>query len=109
MKVNLITSISRRVLYSKVTFCAIFFSTITLPDLLQPLPPGASQPVRVTDAFGNHNSPCVLPDGRIVSLWLDRPVGTGVHELKVMAPDGSNFVVLLPDVDVLDAGIGCAP
>jgi len=72
------------------------------------LPPGASQPVRVADAFGNDNSPCVLPDGRTVSLWLDRPAGTGVHELKVMAPDGSSFFMLLPDVDVLDAGIGCA-
>jgi hypothetical protein len=73
------------------------------------LSPGVSEPVRVTDAFGNDNSPCVLPDGRIVSLWLDRPAGTGLHEFKVMAPDGSNFVMVLPDVDVLDAGIGCAP
>ncbi len=73
------------------------------------LMPGASEPVRVADAFGNDNSPCVLPDGRIVSLWLDRPGGSGGHEFKVMTPDGSNFVMVLPDVDVLDVGIGCAP
>ncbi|MCP4425784.1 MAG: hypothetical protein GY803_14930, partial [Chloroflexi bacterium] len=28
------------------------------------LPAGSNAPVRVTDAFGNDNSPCVLPDGR---------------------------------------------
>lgn len=71
------------------------------------LPPGASEPVLITDEFNNDNSPCVLPDGRIVSLWLNRPEGSGVHELKVMAEDGRNFFMLLPDVDVLDAGIGC--
>ncbi len=71
------------------------------------LPPGAAEPVRVTDEFGNDNSPCVLPDGRIVSLWLNRPEGSGVHELKVMGEDGRNFAMILPDVDVLDAGIGC--
>lgn len=72
------------------------------------LPLGAAEPVRVTGEFGNDNSPCVLPDGTIASLWLDRPTGSGVHELKVMAPDGSEFAVLLPDVDVLDVGIGCS-
>ena len=73
------------------------------------LPSGASKPVLVTDKFGNDNSPCVLPDGRIVSLWLERPDGSGIHEVKVMSSDGSSFIILLPDVDVLDAGIGCAP
>lgn len=73
------------------------------------LSPGASEPVLVTEEFGNDNSPCVLPDGRIVSLWLDRPNGTGAHEIKVMAADGSNFFLVLPDVDIWDVGIGCAP
>lgn len=73
------------------------------------LPPDAAEPLPVTNAFGNDNSPCVLPDGRIVSLWLDRQAGSGLHEFKIMASDGSDFAVILPDVDVLDAGIGCAP
>lgn len=71
------------------------------------LPVGSSEPVRVTDAFGNDNSPCVLPDGRIVSLWLERPEGTSVHEFKIMSADGSKFIIPLPNVDVLDDGIGC--
>lgn len=37
------------------------------------LPLGAAMPVRVASQFGNDNSPCVLSDGRIVSLWLNRP------------------------------------
>lgn len=71
------------------------------------LPAETTAPVRVTDAFGNDNSPCVLPDGRIVSLWLERPGGTSVHELKIMDPEGGNFFIPLPNLDVLDDGIGC--
>jgi hypothetical protein len=61
--------------------------------------------------FTDDNSPCVLPDGRIVSLWLGRE-GMGNdkasgHELKVMNADGSGFAMLLTDVDVVDIGIGC--
>jgi parallel beta-helix repeat protein len=68
---------------------------------------GASEPVRVTDAFGNDNSPCVLPDGRIVSLWLNRPEGTALHEIKIMSSDGASFIMVVPDIDVVDAGQGC--
>ncbi len=71
------------------------------------LPIGATEPVRVTTQFGNDNSPCVLPDGRIASLWLDRPGGAGDHEIKVMASDGSSYIMVLPRVDVADVGIGC--
>jgi len=71
------------------------------------LPAGATEPVKITNVFNNDNSPCVLPDGRIASLWMDRPGGPGVHELKVMSSDGSNYVMLLPDIDVVDMGIGC--
>jgi len=71
------------------------------------LPVGASEPVLITEAFGNDNSPCVLPDGWIVSLWLERPDGMSVHEIKIMGPDGSSFIIPLPDLDVLDDGIGC--
>lgn len=64
-------------------------------------------PEAVTTQFANDNSPCVLPDGRIASLWLDRPGGPGVHEIKIMDPDGSNSFVLVENIDVLDIGIGC--
>jgi hypothetical protein len=30
-----------------------------------------------------------------------------VHEIKVMAPDGHNFFILLSGVDVADTGLGC--
>lgn len=72
------------------------------------LPVGAALPVRVAPQFGNDNSPCVLPDGRIVSLWLNRPGNPeGFHEIKVMASDGSSYIMVLIGVDVADIGIGC--
>jgi len=49
----------------------------------------------------------VLSDGRSASLWLGRPGGSGVHELKLMGADGSNGEVLVVDQDVWDIGIGC--
>jgi hypothetical protein len=69
---------------------------------------GATTPTRITGEFNNDNSPCVLGDGRIASLWLDRAGGSGYHELKVMAADGASYLMLLTDVDVLDGGIGCS-
>ncbi|MBN1484888.1 MAG: hypothetical protein JXA37_09215 [Chloroflexia bacterium] len=71
------------------------------------LPAGESTPVRISEQFGNDNSPCLLPDGRIVSLWLGRPDGQGDHEIKVMTADASSYFMLLIDQDVLDIGIGC--
>lgn len=70
------------------------------------LPVGVAVPEQIGD-FPNDNSPCVLPDGRVVSLWLNRPGGTGLHEIKVMSADGGDFFVLLTNQDVLDGGIGC--
>jgi hypothetical protein len=55
----------------------------------------------------NDNTPCVLPGGYIASLWLGRPGTAGLHELKVMAPDGSSFEVVTPNVDVEDIGMSC--
>jgi hypothetical protein len=69
------------------------------------LPAGGGDPVLLTGIEGG-NSPSVLPDGRIVHLWLGRPNSLFVHELTVMNADGSNFVVLVPDVDVNDSGMG---
>jgi hypothetical protein len=58
--------------------------------------------------FTDDNSPCVLPDGRIASLWLGRAGGKkGGHELKVMNPDGTAPVMVATEVDVVDVGIGC--
>jgi hypothetical protein len=62
--------------------------------------------------YTDDNSPCVLPDGRVVSLWLGRtgsdssgkPSG---HELKVMGANGENAGMLVTGVDVVDIGIGC--
>lgn len=68
---------------------------------------GSEKPQRVTAAFNNDNSPCALPDGRIVSLWLDRPEGAGSHELKIMSADGSDYFMALTEKDVFDIGLGC--
>ena len=73
-----------------------------------------TNPEKVAGAwrFSNDNSPCVLPDGRVVSLWLGRPA-TGKnkapvgHELKIMNADGSDATMLVQNVDVADIGIGC--
>jgi hypothetical protein len=71
------------------------------------LPAGARSPVRVGTRFTNDNSPCGLPDGHIASLWLGRPGGRGLHEIKVMSADGSDFFMALTGQDVADIGIGC--
>jgi hypothetical protein len=74
------------------------------------LPTGARRPVAVTSRFGNDNSPCVLPDGRIVSLWLQRDGNReGVHEMKAMAADGSRHAMIVANNDVADVGLGCGP
>jgi len=71
------------------------------------IPGGAESPIRAIPEHSNDNSPCSLPGGFAASLWLGRPEGSGVHELKVMAPDGSEFVVLTPDIDIADIGMSC--
>jgi hypothetical protein len=69
------------------------------------LPAGGGEGILLSGNEGA-NSPSVLPDGRIVMLWLGRPGSLNVHELTVMDADGSNFQVLVPDVDVVDIGMG---
>ncbi len=71
------------------------------------LAPGSHLPVVINTNYNNDNSPTVLGDGRVVSLWLNRPGGTGVHEIKIMNMDGSGGFVLLQDVDVADIGLTC--
>lgn len=68
---------------------------------------GATTPVKIPSALTNDNSPCVLPDGSIASLWLNRPGGAGDHELKVMKSDDSSYFMLVTGADVEDIGLGC--
>jgi hypothetical protein len=71
------------------------------------LPHGATRPVLVSRVHDD-NSPCVVPDGRIMSLYLDRPGNSaGVHEIRVAAGCGANGSEILTGRDVLDIGIGC--
>jgi hypothetical protein len=80
--------------------------------------PGASEqiyrftsgqrPVLVSNAFPDDNSPCVLGNGTIASLWLGRPGNIGsYHELKLMRADGSSPVMLIIDQDLVDIGVSC--
>ena len=71
------------------------------------LPRGLRRPVLVS-RVNNDNSPCVLPDARIASLYLDRPGNrSGVHEIRVAGPNGGAGREILTGVDVADIGIGC--
>ena len=70
------------------------------------LPAGASTPVKV-GGYHNDNSPCVLPDGSIASLWMERPGGASVHEIKIMRPDGDSYFMALTGTDIYDVGLGC--
>lgn len=63
-------------------------------------------PTLMNGALGDDNSPCALP-GSVASLWLDRPGATGVHELKIMQPNGT-FFILVSNQDIWDIGIGCS-
>jgi hypothetical protein len=64
---------------------------------------------KLISGFGNDNSPCVLPDGSVASLWLNRDGNEdGLHELKVNSPDSGDYEMLLEDIDVIDVGIHCA-
>ncbi|HEY1367351.1 MAG TPA: hypothetical protein VGF23_09570 [Gaiellaceae bacterium] len=84
---------------------AIVFEAATPVEQIWRLPLHAHVPVRVSRVT-NDNSPCVLPDGRVVSLYLGRPGGGGRHELRVTRPNG--IATTLPtDRDIADLGIGC--
>jgi hypothetical protein len=71
------------------------------------LEPGATEPVLLRPDHENDNAPCVLPDGRVASLWLGREGGSGLHELTLKSADGETAQVLLLDRDVADVGLGC--
>jgi len=73
------------------------------------LPRGTKAAVKLSAATEtDDNSPCVLPDGRVASLWLNRPGNSGnAHELKVMGPAGGGSVMVLTGQDITDIGISC--
>jgi hypothetical protein len=78
-----------------------------LAEQVWTLPVGSTTPVQV-GAFTNDNSPCVLPNGEVASLWLERPGNTaGLHEIKIMSADGATYHMALAGQDVADVGIGC--
>ncbi len=86
---------------------SIAFEAVVNGEQLWRLPAGSDTPTLISP-LTNDNSPCVLPDGTIVSLWLQRPGNTtGAHELKLMAADGRQYAMLLTGLDVFDIGLGC--
>jgi hypothetical protein len=62
----------------------------------------------INRSYGNDVSPCVLPGGHVVSLWLNRPENSAsVHELKVMNSAGKYLFTLNALQETFDVGIGC--
>lgn len=86
---------------------SIVFEASKQGEYIWRLPPGGETPQKIGSQFFNDNTSCVLPDGRIASLWLDREGGPGAHELKVMSADGSEYFMPVSGFDVFDIGIGC--
>lgn len=73
------------------------------------LAPGSSTPSLLHSAHTNDNTPCVLPSGKVASLWLGRMGNaSGAHELKRMNADGTDDQMLLTGTDIADVGLGCS-
>lgn len=79
------------------------------PEIIWLLPKGGGAPTPIGKNFDNSVAPCPLPDGRWGLLWLGSPNNSaGRHELSVAERDGSKAIVLTPNVDVIDNGVGCS-
>ncbi len=79
------------------------------PETIWLLPAAGGAPQPIAQKYPNAVSPCPLSDGRFGILWLGRPANpTGAHELAVVSRDGQTAIVLTPNVDVSDIGIGCS-
>lgn len=77
-------------------------------EVIARLESGATQPTIINNAFSNDNSPCILPNGDIASLWLGSINNlAGNHELKLMNSDGSSFFMLFEGGDISDTGLSC--
>lgn len=70
------------------------------------LPQGGNEPEPVSADFAGEGAPCVLGDGRIASIWTGQPGNDGMPVLKVMTPDGADFVVLVSRYAIEDIGCG---
>jgi hypothetical protein len=71
------------------------------------LAPGSRRPL-IVSRVNDDNSPCVLPNGRIASIYFDRPGNrSGIGELRIADPDGGHGREILTGRDVADIGIGC--
>lgn len=81
-------------------------NTAEYGERLWRLRPSETVPERIAE-FENDNSPCILPDGRLASLYLSREGNEGNHEIKVMNSDGSKDFMVLINVNVLDTNLAC--
>jgi hypothetical protein len=62
----------------------------------------------VKSTHSNDNSPCVLSDGRIASLWLERAGNSNsLHELKIMSATGLSYFMAAENINISDLGLGC--
>jgi hypothetical protein len=62
----------------------------------------------INSTYTNDNSSCVLSDGRIASLWLNRAGNqAGLHELKIMNATGLSHFMATENTDISDIGLGC--
>jgi serine/threonine protein kinase len=68
--------------------------------------PGA-EPTPLMPDFDRANSPCVLPDGSVVILWIVYHDQGSSQELKVIAPNGTDFSVILSAENIKEDDIGC--
>lgn len=68
----------------------------------------ASSPTPLAPTYTNDNTPCVLPSGNVVSLWLGRQGNAqGGHELKLMSPRGEFLGMIAQGFDIRDVGLSC--
>lgn len=74
---------------------------------------GNPVPALLNASYTNDNSPVVLPNGKIASLWLNAPGSSGLHLIKLMDSNGQNYVMLTssssPFTEVDDIGLGAGP
>lgn len=86
---------------------SIVFEGAWQGEQLWRLPVGSHTPILISGQT-NDNSPCVLPNGQIVSMWLQREGNnSGFHELKLMSADGGQYTMLLTGQELFDIGTGC--
>jgi len=77
--------------------------TLDGAELLYRLDPETEVYQVINSQFNNDNSPCVLADGSIASLWIENDI----HELKIMKADGSHYIKVVSGLDIDDFVLGC--